>query len=325
MKSQTTLRRAVSIRGIGIHTGTEVELTLCPAPADTGYLFRRTDLSGFELAAVPQHVTHVSYATTLMHKGVMVATVEHVLSALYGCGIDNAILEVNSFEVPIVDGSAAPFVGLIESAGRMELPAARQILKVLKTVEVVEGNRRMSIAPYDGLYVESTIDFAHPLIGRQTFSGEITPESYRRDVAGARTFGFIHEAEALRKSGLVRGASLDNAIVLDETGMVNETPLRFADEFARHKVLDIVGDFALLGMPIFGRISAERSGHGLHATLVGKLLREPEAWEIVEAGAPVKTDVRGAAATAVASGSGRERSERGVRAGWFSDPVQLPA
>lgn len=324
MKSQTTLRRAVSIRGIGIHTGTEVELTICPAPADTGYLFRRTDLSGFELAAVPQHVTHVSYATTLMHKGVMVATVEHVLSALYGCGIDNAILEVNNFEVPIMDGSAAPFVGLIASAGRMELPSSRQVLRVLRPIEVVDGNRRMSITPHDGLYIESTIDFAHPLIGRQAFSGEITPDSYCREVASARTFGFIHEAEALRKSGLVRGASLDNAIVLDEKGMVNETPLRFADEFARHKVLDIVGDFALLGVPIAGRITAERSGHGLHAALVGKLLRETDAWEISDAADEPPVTALGAAATASAVPPA-ERSESGVRAGWFSGHGQLPA
>jgi UDP-3-O-[3-hydroxymyristoyl] N-acetylglucosamine deacetylase len=283
MKFQATLRHSVTVRGIGLHTGTQAELTMRPAPPNTGYVFRRADLNGFELAASPHHVTHVSYATTLMRKGVMVATVEHALSALYGCEIDNAILEVNGFEVPIVDGSSAPFVALLESAGRVESDVPRQTLRVLRPVEVTEGARRISIVPADGFFIESVIDFPHPLIGRQTFCSEVTPQSYRREIAPARTFGFLHEAEALRKSGLVRGASLDNAIVLDADRMLNSEPLRFPDEFARHKVLDIIGDLALLGVAIQGKIHAERSGHGLHSALVGKLLRETDAWEIVSA------------------------------------------
>ncbi|MBX7219473.1 MAG: UDP-3-O-acyl-N-acetylglucosamine deacetylase [Blastocatellia bacterium] len=282
MKLQTTLACAVTASGIGLHTGMPVELKLYPAPADTGYVFRRADLNGFEIAASPHHVAHVSYATTLMRKGVMVATVEHLLSALHGCGIDNAIIEVNSFEVPILDGSAQPFVEMIYRAGVVSLSAARQTLRILKSVEITEGKRRISIHPSDGFFIDSTIDFDHPLIGRQVCSLEITPESYCREIAPARTFGFLHEAEALRKNGLVRGASLENAVVLDRQGLVNDEPLRFPDEFARHKVLDIVGDLALLGIAIEGRIVAERSGHGLHSALMTKVLREADAWEITE-------------------------------------------
>ncbi|MFQ3591227.1 MAG: UDP-3-O-acyl-N-acetylglucosamine deacetylase [Chloracidobacterium sp.] len=280
MIHQTTLRQAVSVRGIGLHTGQEVELTLCPAPPDTGYVFRRADLNGFEVLAAPHHVTHVSYATTLMRAGVMVSTVEHVLSALYGCGIDNAILDVTNCEVPILDGSALPFVAAIEAAGVLSLAAPRHVLRIERRIEVTEGNRRISIEPNDSFVIESTIDFDHPCIGRQTFICEVTPATYCQAIAPARTFGFLAEAEALRKHGLVRGATLANAIVLDADKMLNPEPLRFPDEFARHKVLDILGDFALLGMPIQGRITAERSGHGLHSALVGRLLREPSAWTI---------------------------------------------
>lgn len=283
MRPQTTLARAVHTTGIGLHTGTPVELTIFPAPPDTGYVFRRADLNGFELSATPHHVAHVSYATTLMRKGVMVSTVEHLLSALHGCQVDNAIIELNSFEVPILDGSALPFVELIEAASVVELPAIRQTLRILRSVEIIDGARRIAIHPYQGFRIESTIDFPHPVIGRQTSALDLTPENYRREIAPARTFGFIHEAEALRKSGLVRGASLENAVVLDKEKVLNPEPLRFSDEFGRHKVLDIVGDLALLGMPIEGQIVAERSGHGLHSALMAKLIRETDAWEVTEA------------------------------------------
>lgn len=299
MTYQTTLRRAVSVCGIGLHTGQEAELTLCPAPADTGYVFRRTDLNGFEVAAVPHHVTHVSYATTLMRAGVMVSTVEHVLSALYGCGIDNAILDVTNCEVPILDGSARPFVEAIAKAGTLTLESPRQVLQVKQRLEVVEGNRRLAIEPSDGFIIESTIDFAHPCIGRQTFVCEVTPETYRQEIAPARTFGFLAEAEVLRRHGLVRGATLENAIVLDADSILSPEPLRFPDEFARHKVLDIIGDFALLGLPLQGRIIAERSGHGLHAALIGRLLREAQAWTVN--GLPPSASVAVAAARSKAT------------------------
>lgn len=280
MTYQTTLRQAVSVRGIGLHTGQEVELTLCPAPPDTGYVFRRADLNGFEVAATPHHVARVSYATTLMRAGVMVSTVEHVLSALYGCGIDNAILDVTNCEVPILDGSARPFVEAILEAGTLALDAPRQVLRIERRIEVAEGDRRLSVEPDESFFIESAIDFAHPCIGRQTFAGAVTPETYRREIAPARTFGFLAEAEALRKHGLVRGATLENAIVMDAERILSPEPLRFPDEFARHKALDIVGDFALLGLPLQGRIRAERSGHGLHSALIGRLLREANAWTI---------------------------------------------
>ncbi|MCS7078504.1 MAG: UDP-3-O-acyl-N-acetylglucosamine deacetylase [Chloracidobacterium sp.] len=277
---QTTLRRAVSVRGVGLHTGQEVELTLCPAPPDTGYVFRRVDLNGFEVPAAPCHVAHVSYATTLMRAGVMVSTVEHVLSALYGCGIDNAILDLTNCEVPILDGSARPFVTAVMEAGTLTLDRPRRTLRIERRIEVVEGNRRIAVEPSDGFFIESTIEFAHPCIGRQTFAVAITPENYRRDIAPARTFGFLAEAEALRNSGLVRGATLENAIVLDDTTILSPEPLRFPNEFARHKALDIIGDLALLGMAFQGRIIAERSGHGLHAALIRRLVREAAAWTV---------------------------------------------
>lgn len=291
---QTTLRRAVSVRGVGLHTGQEAELTICPAPADTGYVFRRVDLNGFEVPAAPCHVAHVSYATTLMRAGVMVSTVEHVLSALYGCGIDNAMLDLTNCEVPILDGSARPFVEAVAAAGTLTLDRPRRILRVARRIEVVEGDRRIAVEPGDGFFIESTIEFAHPCIGRQTFAGFMTPETYRRDIAPARTFGFLAEAEALRKSGLVRGATLDNAIVLDDHAILSPEPLRFPNEFARHKALDIIGDFAVLGMTLQGRIIAERSGHGLHAALLGRLVREAAAWTVN--GEVVTTSVTGTAA-----------------------------
>ncbi|MGQ9897048.1 MAG: UDP-3-O-acyl-N-acetylglucosamine deacetylase [Acidobacteriota bacterium] len=303
MTYQTTLRRAVSFCGIGLHTGQEVELTLCPAPADTGYVFRRTDLNDFEVAAVPHHVTHVSYATTLMRAGVMVSTVEHVLSALYGCGIDNAILDITNCEVPILDGSARPFVEAIAEAGTLTLDSPRQVLQVKQCLEIVEGNRRLAIEPSDRFIIESTIDFEHPCIRRQTFVCEVTPATYRQEIAPARTFGFLAEAEVLRRHGLVRGATLENAIVLDADSILSPEPLRFPDEFARHKVLDIIGDFALLGLSLRGRIIAERSGHGLHAALIGRLLREAQSWTI-NGLTPTASAVAGLKATAALAAPG---------------------
>ncbi len=301
MVYQTTLRRAVSVHGIGLHTGQEAELTLCPAPPDTGYVFRRVDLNGFEVAATPHHVAHVSYATTLMRAGVMVSTVEHVLSALYGCGIDNAILDLTHCEVPILDGSARPFVAAIMAAGMLTLDRPRRTLRVERRLEVVDGNRRIAVEPSDTFVVESTIEFAHPCIGRQSFTGVITPDAYCRDIAPARTFGFLVEAERLRKHGLVRGATLENAIVLDDQTILSPEPLRFPDEFARHKALDIIGDFALLGRRLQGRIVAERSGHGLHAALLRQLLREATAWtsEAATASATTRAGQPRAAALAV--------------------------
>jgi UDP-3-O-[3-hydroxymyristoyl] N-acetylglucosamine deacetylase len=285
LPKQTTLRASFTASGVGLHSNSPVAVTVSPAPAYTGYLFRRTDLNNFEIPAAPQYVAHVSYATTLMKSGVMIATVEHLLSALVGSGVDNAVIEVDSLEVPILDGSSEPWVEMIEKAGVVELPAQRAFLKVLKRVEVSEGNRVMSIAPADEFRITCEIDFPHPMIGRQRgelrlFNGKQTYDEYVSGIAPARTFGFVEELEMLRRNGLCLGGSLENAIALSRDGMLNTEPLRFADEFVRHKILDIIGDLALAGMPILGHVHAVRSGHGLHTMLLSTLLRDRAAWEV---------------------------------------------
>lgn len=284
MSKQTTIGSIFSTNGIGLHSASPVHVTVLPAPPYTGYLFRRTDLNNFEIPAAPQYVAHVSYATTLMKSGVMISTVEHLLSALMGCGVDNAIIEIDSLEVPILDGSSNIWVDLIEQAGVIELAAPRAYLRVLKRIEVSERNRSMSIAPADEFSITCEIDFPHPLIGHQTlalnFRNGHSSNVYSQAIAPARTFGFVEELEALRQSGLARGGSLDNAIALTNDGLLNPQPLRFADEFVRHKMLDIIGDLALCGMPILGHIHAVRSGHGLHTMLLSTLLRDRSAWMV---------------------------------------------
>ena len=279
---QTTLAGPVKANGIGLHTAVPVNVRLMPAPPDTGYVFKRTDLGGFEIPATVESVAHCSYATTLMRTGVMLSTVEHLLAALRGCGIDNAYIEVDNLEIPIMDGSSEAFAEMIESVGVAEQPLARRALLVRETVSAVSGNRSITIEPADNYEIDCTIDFAHPLIGIQHRSVTLDNGSFAKDIASARTFGFIEEVEALRRANLIRGGSLDNAIVLTKHGMLNQTGLRFADEFVRHKILDIIGDLALLGMPILGRVRAERSGHLLHASLMSSLLRNRAAWEIVD-------------------------------------------
>ncbi len=283
MALQTTLARAVSASGHGLHTGEPVSITLKPAPAYTGYVFRRTDLNNFEIPAAPQYVARVSYATTLMRQGVMIATVEHLLAALAGSHIDNCIIEVDSLEVPILDGSAEPFIDLIEQAARADLEAPRQFLRVLKRVEVVDGNRRMSISPASQFSVSCLIEFPHPLIGTQRYDIHLVNGQFTQEIASARTFGFLNEIEALRGSGLIRGGSLENAVVLTpEGGILNGEGLRYTDEFVRHKIIDIIGDLALFGMPVLGRVEAERTGHGVHTALVSRVLRDDSAWEITD-------------------------------------------
>lgn len=280
--SQRTLKEAISCQGQGLHTGCDVKMTLKPAPPNTGICFQRVDLSNFEIPASIEYVARVSYATTLMRLGVMVATVEHLLSALAGCQIDNCIVELDSLEVPIMDGSSREFITLIKAAGVIEQSAARVCLKVLAPLEVSDGNRRIKIEPAEEFSINSLIDFAHPLIGKQMFSYSTSKTDYINEIAPARTFGFTKELDALRQAGLIRGGSLENAIVLTENGLLNTEALRFVDEFARHKVLDILGDLALIGRPIIGQVTAERSGHALHAQLVSQLLRDSSSWELIE-------------------------------------------
>ncbi len=280
---QTTLARAVSANGHGLHTGEKSSLTLHPAPAYTGYVFRRRDLNNFEIPAAPQYVARVSYATTLMRQGVMISTVEHLLSALRGSQVDNCIIEIDSLEVPILDGSAEPFIEMIERAGITSMEEPRQFLRVLKRVEVSEGNRRMSISPAQSFSISCLIEFPHPMIGTQRREVVLTDGEFSHQIASARTFGFLNEIEALRDMGLARGGSLDNAVVLTpEGGILNREGLRYADEFVRHKILDIIGDLALFGMPVIGRVEAERTGHGVHTALVSRVLRDDAAWEIID-------------------------------------------
>jgi UDP-3-O-[3-hydroxymyristoyl] N-acetylglucosamine deacetylase len=280
---QTTLAAPVETTGLGLHTAVPVHLRLAPAPPDTGYVFLRTDLDNFEIPASVECISHCSYATTLMRTGVMLNTVEHLLAGLRGRGVDNCYIEVDNLELPIMDGSAEVFVELIERAGVAQQPAARHALRVRQRIEVEQGNRWMSVEPHEGYEIECAIDFAHPLIGVQRMRFDaLDTEAFGREIASARTFGFTEEIEALRQANLIRGGSLDNAIVLTPDGMLNETPLRWRDEFVRHKILDIIGDLALLNMPLLGLVTAERSGHILHAALMSKLLRADAAWEIVE-------------------------------------------
>ena len=259
-------------------------MTVClkPAPPDTGYVFVRTDLNNFEIPASVEWIAHCSYATTLMRTGVILSTVEHLLAALRGANVDNAFIEVDNLELPIMDGSSEVFTEMIERAGIIEQPLARRALQVREKVSIEQGNRRISVEPHETYLIDCTIDFAHPLIGEQHFLFEVTNDGFGREIARARTFGFTQEIEALQRADLIRGGSLDNAIVLTPEGMLNETDLRFSNEFVRHKILDIIGDLSLLGMPLLGRVKATRSGHMLHAALMSKLLRTRAAWEIVD-------------------------------------------
>jgi UDP-3-O-[3-hydroxymyristoyl] N-acetylglucosamine deacetylase len=244
----------------------------------------RTDLDDFEIPASVEYISHCSYATTLMRRGVVLSTCEHLLSALRGAGIDNCFIELDNIEIPIMDGSSENFIELIEQAGTARQTAARHYLKILEKVEFSDGGRRMAVEPSDKYEIACVIDFPHPFINRQAFHFVFENGSFGREIASARTFGFTTEIEMLRKANLALGGSLDNAIVLTPDGMLNKNPLRFTDEFVRHKILDIIGDFALLGMPLLGKISAEKSGHAVHASLMSKLLKTESAWEIIESG-----------------------------------------
>jgi UDP-3-O-[3-hydroxymyristoyl] N-acetylglucosamine deacetylase len=241
-------------------------------------VFRRTDLDGFEVEAVGRNVARVSYATSLMKKGVLISTTEHLLSAFVGMGIDNAIVELDNLELPILDGSAQPFVNLIRRSGIRQQRRPRTYLRVLKALELQEGSKFIGIYPSDRYSVSYTIDFPHPLIGREIRSLELTNGQYLSEIASARTFGFMHEAEMMRQQGLIRGASAENAIVLTREGLVNP-PLRFSDEFVRHKILDLIGDLALVGRQILGSVVADRAGHAMHTALVSRLLRDQSLWE----------------------------------------------
>ncbi len=292
MDLQRTLRRPTYCAGIGLHSGNKVTLSLRPAPADYGIRFRRTDLGGLEIPATIDNLAGIQYATGLSYDNASVETVEHLLAVLVSLGIDNAVIELNHPEVPIMDGSGSPFVYLVTEAGVRTLPARRRYLKVLRPVSLSRGDKRIALYPSDHLKLTYSISFDHPLLRHQARTLRITEETFVEQIAPARTFGFLKEVEMLRQNGLALGGSLDNAVVLGETGVLNNQ-LRFEDEFVRHKMLDALGDLALVGYPIVGHVVAHRAGHGLHTAFAAKLLQEKDAWEIVElaSGAPVPVPV----------------------------------
>jgi UDP-3-O-[3-hydroxymyristoyl] N-acetylglucosamine deacetylase len=296
MEAQRTLRRSVSCVGIGLHSGCKVTLSLKPAPTDYGIRFRRTDLGDFELPATVRHLAGLQLATGLARDQVSVETVEHLLAALVSMGVDNVVVELNSPEVPIMDGSAAPFIYLIQEAGVKRQHKARKYLKIVRPIALSRGDKRIALYPSDHFKVTYSISFDHPLLRHQSRTLIITEESFVEEVAPARTFTFLKDVEMLRQNGLALGGSLENAVVLGETGVLNNA-LRFDDEFVRHKILDAVGDLALVGYPVIGHLVAHRAGHALHTEFASRILEESQAWRLVEgpaeahfgAAVPVKT------------------------------------
>jgi UDP-3-O-[3-hydroxymyristoyl] N-acetylglucosamine deacetylase len=292
MMYQSTIAKEASAKGVGLHTGMFGHVRLLPAPADTGIVFRRTDLRNFPIEAQGHNVARVSYATSLMKQGVLLSTTEHLLAAIYSCGIDNVYIDIDSIEVPILDGSAEPFMQMLDRAGVRKLRRKRRYLKVLKPLEVEEGDRRIGIYPADEFRVSCYVDFAHPMVGQQQVEMVVGPETFRQLLARARTFCFERDIEPLRSMGLIRGGSLDNAIVLTKDGVMNGS-LRYADEFGRHKALDLIGDLALVGLPLLARVEAHKAGHALHTQLVSRLLADPSLWTITTAeSAPAEREVR---------------------------------
>jgi UDP-3-O-[3-hydroxymyristoyl] N-acetylglucosamine deacetylase len=290
---QTTIQSAVQTQGVGLHTGVRGKLRLVPAPADTGIVFRRVDLDGFRIEACGSNVARVSYATSLMKQGVLLSTTEHLLAAVYSCGIDNVYLDIDAIEVPILDGSAEPFMQMIDEAGIRKLRRKRRYLKVTKPVEVVEDGRCIGIYPADEFRVRCYVDFPHPMVGQQEVQMVVNSGTFRQVLSRARTFCFESDIEPLRGMGLIRGGSLENAIVLTKDGVMNGS-LRFADEFGRHKALDLIGDLALVGLPLLGRVEARKAGHALHTQLVSQLLADPTSWVITtDEHAEASTESRG--------------------------------
>ncbi|MCH7508045.1 MAG: UDP-3-O-acyl-N-acetylglucosamine deacetylase [Proteobacteria bacterium] len=284
MVNQRTLKNVIRATGVGIHTGEKVFMTLRPAAVNTGIIFRRTDLDPVvEVPAFATHVGDTSMNTSLAKEGVKVSTVEHLLSAFAGLGIDNAYVDLSNAEVPIMDGSAGPFVFLIQSAGIEEQTAAKRFIRILERVEARVEDKWARLDPYDGFRVSFKIDFNHPVFKSQlSFASlDFSTTSYLQEIARARTFGFMRDIEMLRARNLVLGGSMDNAVVLDDYRILNEDGLRFEDEFVKHKILDAIGDLYLLGHGLIGAFSGYKSGHELNNLLLRELLDRPSAWEEV--------------------------------------------
>lgn len=275
---ERTIRSEIEFSGVGLHSGAPVSMRLVPAPAGSGIVFRRTDLDNFEIAAIGRNVAKVSYATSLMRQSVLISTTEHLLSALIGFGVDNVIVEVDNLEVPILDGSALPYVQAFHSVGLKQQRRKREYIRILKEIEVRDGSKFIGVYPGSGYRIEYIIDFPQP-IGYERFTGDLATGDYVKLIAPARTFGFKEDEAMLRDMGLIRGVSDESAIILSRSGVENG-PLRFEDEFVRHKVLDLIGDLALAGRRIQGRVVAERAGHAMHTALVQRLMRDRSAWEL---------------------------------------------
>jgi UDP-3-O-[3-hydroxymyristoyl] N-acetylglucosamine deacetylase len=284
MVGQRTLRNSIRATGVGLHTGKKVMMTLKPAPVDTGIRFRRVDLpEPVEIPARAENVGETTLGTTLVLGDARVSTVEHLLSAFAGLGIDNAVVELTANEVPIMDGSAGPFVFLLQSAGIEEQAAPKRFIRVLKSVQVSDGDKWARFDPFEGFKVNFEIEFDHPVFKRrlQRASMDFSTTSFLKEISRARTFGFMRDLETLRAHNLALGGTLDNAIVLDDVGIVNEDGLRYEDEFVKHKILDAIGDLYLLGHSLIGEFSGHKSGHGLNNALLRALLRDDAAWEDV--------------------------------------------
>lgn len=284
MVKQRTLKSSVSVTGVGLHSGQKVMLGLRPAPANTGIVFRRVDVRPVEEIRASAGLVHDTRLSTCMEQnGVRVATVEHLMSAFAGLGIDNAYVDLDSAEVPIMDGSAGTFIFLLQSAGIVEQSAAKKFIRVKKRIEVQHGEKWVRFDPHHGYRLTFTINFAHPVFAntRQHITLDLGEASYVRDISRARTFGFMQDVEAMRAQGLALGGSLDNAIVMDEYRVLNADGLRFEDEFVKHKVLDAIGDLYMLGYPLIGAFSGYKSGHALNNALVRALLADESAWEFV--------------------------------------------
>lgn len=289
-RNQRTIQNTIHCAGIGLHSGKRVNMLLKPAPAGAGILFVRTDLGGAEIAAVAINTAATSYATTLRQNGAMVQTVEHLLGALAGLGISNLYVEIDAEEVPIMDGSAAPFVRMIADAGIKLQDRVQTVFKITKPLFVREGSKQLAIWPSETPSISYYIDFNHPLLREQSLNYQLSEENFIRDISAARTFGFLSDVQMLQASGLARGGSLENAVVLGPDRVLNQEGLRYHDEFVRHKILRILGNLSLAGMPIVGHVVAHKSGHGLNSAMVNKLRQSPMHWVVV--GQPEGTAAR---------------------------------
>lgn len=285
MKMQQTIKDTITFSGVGLHAGCRVNVSILPASEDAGITFIRKDLHGSPvIKAIASNVVATSYATTIGVNGVTVSTVEHLMAAFYGLGVDNAVVELDGPEVPIMDGSASYFIERIDAVGRKRLTRPRRYIVVKKPIKVFDRDKYVLLLPAldDRLTIDYNIDFSHSFIARQSFSRLFSRDVFRHEVGSARTFGFLRDVEMLKANGLAKGGSLDNAVVIGETDILNEEGLRYPDEFVRHKVLDMMGDVSILGYPLIARIVAHRSGHALNYKLVQEILQRPHSWELTE-------------------------------------------